>query len=95
MNDVTEKPKRGEVRLGWEVAKEREPTLSYQGFAYRVRMERIDAMQDMLEAKRRALKRQTAEIRRILKKAQDAQAQYEPRNSRAGDSVKVNIEEGR
>ncbi len=72
----TERGKRGEVRLGWEVAKEREPELSYAAFTRRVRVKRLDAMQDMLEAKKRALRRQTREIRHLLDDAQRAQDLY-------------------
>lgn len=72
----TERVKRGEVSLGWEVAKEREPGLSYAAFTRRVRVKRMDAMQDMLEAKKRALRRQTMEIKRLLTDAKRAQRQY-------------------
>jgi hypothetical protein len=73
----TEKAKRGDVRLGWDVAREREPGLSYAAFTRRVRVKRLDALRDMLEAKKRALRRQTRELKCLLDDARRAQRQFD------------------
>lgn len=66
ITEEMDKPKKGEVKAGWYVALENEPSLSYPAFTWRVRAKRIDAFRAIQEARRREAKRLTRLIKRDL-----------------------------